>query len=124
MALDPYPYNGGTTTMDALFMGLPVVNLEGRWATARAGVTLLKNVGHPEWIGKTVDEYVQIAKDLVADLPTLNQRRQQLRQVMINSPLMNGKNFALDMETAYRRAWARYCAGDNSPGRPDGWNGY
>jgi predicted O-linked N-acetylglucosamine transferase (SPINDLY family) len=124
VALDPYPYNGGTTTMDALFMGLPVVNLEGRWATARAGVTLLKNVGHPEWIGKSVDEYVQIAKDLVADLPALNQRRQQLRQVMINSPLMNGKNFALDMEAAYRRAWARYCAGDESPGRPEEWMGY
>jgi predicted O-linked N-acetylglucosamine transferase (SPINDLY family) len=124
IAVDPFPYNGGTTTMDALFMGLPVVNLEGRWATARAGVTLLKNVGHPEWICQSREQYVQCAKDLAGDLPRLNQVRQQLRQVMLNSPLMDGKGFARDMEAAFIRAWQRYCAGDESPGRPDGWMGY
>jgi predicted O-linked N-acetylglucosamine transferase (SPINDLY family) len=111
VALDPWPYNGGTTTMDSLLMGVPVVNLEGKWATARAGVTLMKNVGHPEWIGKSIDEYVQIAKDLVSDVPRLAQLRQELRPRMINSPLMNGKGFAADMEEAYLRAWKRYCDG-------------
>jgi len=109
IALDPWPYNGGTTTMDALLMGVPVVNLEGKWATARAGITLMKNVGHPEWIAKDTDQYIQIAKDLVSDLPKLNQIRKALRPRMISSPLMDGKGFALDMEAAYKRAWERYC---------------
>jgi predicted O-linked N-acetylglucosamine transferase (SPINDLY family) len=109
VVLDPYPYNGGTTTMDALLMGVPVVTLEGKWATARAGVTLMKNVGHPEWIAQTADQYIQIAKDLVSDLPRLNQLRQSLRGRMISSPLMDGNGFARDMEAAYRRAWERYC---------------
>jgi predicted O-linked N-acetylglucosamine transferase (SPINDLY family) len=109
VALDPWPYNGGTTTMDALLMGVPVVNLEGRWATARAGITLMKNVGHPEWIAQNTEQYIQIAMDLVSDLPRLNAIRQSLRQRMINSPLMDGKGFAQDMEAAYRRAWERYC---------------
>jgi predicted O-linked N-acetylglucosamine transferase (SPINDLY family) len=109
VALDPFPYAGGTTTMDALYMGVPVVTLEGRWATARAGVTLLKTIGHPEWIAQTPDQYVQILKDLVGDLPKLAQIRQSLRQRMVESPLMNGKNFAADIEDAYTRAWQRYC---------------
>jgi protein O-GlcNAc transferase len=112
VALDPWPYNGGTTTMDALLMGVPVVNLKGHWATARAGITLMKNVGHPEWIAETTDQYIQIARDLVSDLPRLNQIRQSLRQRMINSPLMDGKGFAQDMEAGYRRAWERYCRGE------------
>ena len=110
VALDPFPYAGGTTTMDALYMGVPVVTLEGRWATARAGITLMKNVGHPDWIARNADEYVQIATNLVSDLNSLAQLRQSLRQTMIQSPLMNGKHFALDMEDAYQRAWQRYCA--------------
>ncbi len=110
VALDPFPYAGGTTTMDALYMGVPVVSLEGRWATARAGVTLMKNVGHPDWVAKNADEYVQIATNLVSDLPKLAEIRRSLRGTMIASPLMNGKGFALDMEAAYRRAWERYCA--------------
>ncbi len=110
VALDPFPYAGGTTTMDALYMGVPVVTLEGGWATARAGITLMKNIGKPEWIAKNADEYVAIATGLVNNLPLLSQLRQQLRPMMVNSPLMNGKNFALDMESAYRRAWERYCS--------------
>jgi protein O-GlcNAc transferase len=117
IALDPWPYNGGTTTMDALLMGVPVVNLEGKWATARAGITLMKNVGHPEWIAKDTDQYIQIAKDLVSDLPKLNQIRQSLRPRMINSPLMDGKGFARDMEAGYQRAWERYCR----EGSRQGW---
>jgi len=109
VTLDPFPYAGGTTTMDALYMGVPVVTLEGHWATARAGITLMKNVGHPDWIAQNADEYVQIAKNLVNDPPKLAEVRGRLRQTMVNSPLMNGKNFAMDMEDAYRRAWERYC---------------
>jgi predicted O-linked N-acetylglucosamine transferase (SPINDLY family) len=109
IALDPFPYAGGTTTMDALYMGVPVVTLAGGWATARAGITLMKNVGRPDWIANNTDEYVQIAKALTSDLPRLAEIRQSLRGTMIASPLMNGKNFALDMEDAYQRAWKRYC---------------
>jgi predicted O-linked N-acetylglucosamine transferase (SPINDLY family) len=70
----------------------------------------MKNVGHPDWVAKNADEYVQIATNLVSDLPKLAEIRRSLRATMIASPLMNGKGFALDMEAAYRRAWERYCA--------------
>ena len=109
VALDPFPYNGGTTTMDALYMGVPLVTLAGGWATARAGVTLLKTVGKPEWIAETTEQYIQIVTDLVSDLPKLAQTRQNLRNQMATSPLMDGKHFAADLEATFQRAWQRWC---------------
>ena len=110
VALDPFPYAGGTTTMDALYMGVPVVTLEGRWATARAGVTLLNAAGLPQWVARTPQEYVAIAAALAADLPTLAERRRTLRDHLRASPLMDGPRFAADVAAALRRAWRHWCA--------------
>jgi predicted O-linked N-acetylglucosamine transferase (SPINDLY family) len=110
IALDPFPYAGGTTTMDALFMGVPIVTLAGRWATARAGVTLLTNAGLPQWIAHSTQQYIALATGLASDLPKLAEWRRTLRPHMRQSVLMDGPNFAADMERAFRRAWRHWCA--------------
>jgi predicted O-linked N-acetylglucosamine transferase (SPINDLY family) len=109
VALDPFPYGGGTTTCDALWMGVPVVTLRGRTAVGRAGASLLSNVGLPELIGGTVDQYVRIARDLAADRPRLAELRRTLRQRMAGSPLMDAAGFARDVESALRQMWRRWC---------------
>jgi protein O-GlcNAc transferase len=110
VALDPFPYAGGTTTMDALYMGVPVVTRAGRWATARAGVTLLNAAGLPQWIARTPDEYIQLAAGLASDLTVLAEWRQKLRPHLKRSALMDGPRFAADVERAFRRAWRHWCA--------------
>ena len=71
IALDPFPYNGGTTTLDALYMGLPVVTLAGSSGMSRAGVSILTNAGLPELIAATPDDYVRLAVALAKDVPQL-----------------------------------------------------
>jgi predicted O-linked N-acetylglucosamine transferase (SPINDLY family) len=110
IALDPVPYNGGTTTCDALWMGVPVVTMAGQRAVSRAGVSLLTNVGMPELIAQSPQEYVSIARELARDLPRLAQLRATLRSRMQDSPLMDAPRFARDIETAYRTMWRTFCA--------------
>ena len=102
IALDPFPYGGGTTTCDALWMGVPVVTLAGRTAVGRAGVSLLSNVGLPELIARTPQQCISIATALAADTAKLGQIRAGLREQMRASPLMDARRFATDMEAAYR----------------------
>jgi len=107
IALDPFPYPGGTTTCDALWMGVPVVSLAGQTAVGRAGVSLLSNVRLPELVAATLEQYVRIAVELAGDLPRLAALRLTLRQKMLSSPLMDAPGFARDMEVAYREMWRR-----------------
>lgn len=100
IALDVFPFNGGMTTCDALWMGVPVVNLIGQRGVARAGWSILNNIGMPELAGNSAEEYVKIACDLAGDLSRLQQIRKELRARMIASPLMDLTRFTRDMETA------------------------
>jgi predicted O-linked N-acetylglucosamine transferase (SPINDLY family) len=109
VGLDPFPCNGGTTTCDALWMGVPVVSLAGRTAVGRGGVSILANVGLPELIAQTPDEYVQIAAELAGDLPRLGELRRTLRGRMQGSPLMDAPRFARNIEAAYRQMWRSWC---------------
>ena len=109
LALDPFPYNGGTTTMDALWMGVPVVTLAGRTAVGRGGVSVLSNIGLPELIAQTPEQYVAIAVELAKDLARLSELRAGLRQRMQVSPLTDGKQYAADVEAALRRMWQTWC---------------
>jgi protein O-GlcNAc transferase len=93
IALDPFPYNGGTTTCDALWMGVPVVTLAGELAVGRAGVSLLSNVGLPELIATSPDEYLRIAADLAGDVPKLSHLRAGLREQMVRSPLCDAAKY-------------------------------
>src|ERR1019366_491103 len=105
IALDTTPFAGGTTTCDALWMGVPVVTLSGRTAVGRSGVSLLSNVGLPEMIAQSSERYVEIAAALAKDLPRLSELRSGLREKMRSSPLMDIRRFAVDIEAVYRRVW-------------------
>ena len=109
IALDPFPYNGGTTTCDALWMGLPVITLAGKLAFGRHGVSILSNLGHPEWIANGGDEYVSIASRLAGNTTGLSEHRRSLREAMRSSPLMDAGAFARDMESAFRAMWRNHC---------------
>ena len=116
-ALDTFPYGGGTTTCDALWMGVPVVSLAGPAAVGRGGVSLLSNVGLPELVAEDCEQYVQIAAELARDLPRLSALRATLRERMQASPLMNAPRFARGVEAAYRTMWQRWC--DEQPRHPE-----
>jgi len=105
ISLDPFPYGGGITTCDSLWMGVPVVTLAGKMPVGRAGVTLLSQVGLTELIAQTSEEYVRIAVELARDLPRLRQLRSTLRRRMEESPLMDAPKFTRDIESAYRQMW-------------------
>jgi protein O-GlcNAc transferase len=110
ICLDPLPYNGITTTCDALWMGVPVVTLAGKTAAGRAGTSILSTVGLPELIAKSEDAFVNIAVKLAHDPARLAELHATLRQKMVQSPLMDAAGFTRKMEAAYRDAWQRWCA--------------
>jgi predicted O-linked N-acetylglucosamine transferase (SPINDLY family) len=110
IALDTFPYNGHTTSLDALWMGVPVVTLAHRRPVGRVGVSLLGNLGVPELVAQTPEQYVQIAADLAHDVPRLTHLRSTLRQRMEQSPLMDAPKFARSIEAAYRQMWQTWCA--------------
>ena len=109
IGLDTFPFAGGTTTCDALWMGVPVISLAGKTGVGRGGVSILSNIGVPELIADSHEKYVRLARELAADLPRLCDLRSTLRQRMQQSPLMDGRRFASNVEAAYRRMWRTWC---------------
>ncbi len=105
IALDPFPYGGGITTCDALWMGAPVVTLSGRTAVGRGGRSILSNIGLPELIAESPEQYAEIAVSLAGDLPRLSALRSSLRDRIESSPLRDAKGCARDIEAAYRQMW-------------------
>ena len=98
ICLDPFPCNGGTTTFDLLWMGLPLVSLEGDSFVSRMGTTLLSNLGRPEWIADSIGQYVEIAVVLSQDVSELASMRMKQRALMEQSPLMNEEQFGEEFE--------------------------
>jgi predicted O-linked N-acetylglucosamine transferase (SPINDLY family) len=124
IALDPFPFNGGTTTLDSLYMGVPVITLAGRVATARAGATLLTNVGLTELITHSPDEYHRAAVQLAADPPRLAALRRTLRAGLKASPIADSARFTTDLEALYRLAWRNWCSAPTAaplPPPPPSW---
>ncbi len=109
IALDTFPYNGATTTCEALWMGVPVVTLAGRQHAGRVGVSLLNNAGFPEWIAQSPEQYISLAVRLAADLQGLATTRASLRQRLADSRLCDGTLFARRIEAAYREMWRKWC---------------
>ena len=107
IGLDPFPYNGTTTTCEALWMGVPVVTLTGTSHRARVGTSLLTHLGRQEWIAETIDEYVLIARKLASDCGILRGIRQKLRTEMQASPLTDAETFTVQLEKAYRDIWGK-----------------
>jgi predicted O-linked N-acetylglucosamine transferase (SPINDLY family) len=110
IALDTIPYNGGTTTMDTLWMGVPVVALCGDRGIARGSYSILQSLGAQDLIARDADEYVEINRRLAGSPEWRNHQRATLRYRMRTSPLMNAPQFTADLESAYRTVWSEWCA--------------
>ena len=112
LVLDAYPYNGHTTTMDTLWMGVPVVSLTGQPVVSRGGLSLLNNLGLSELVAHSEDEYVEIATRLAGDLDRLAELRENLRPRMEASVVMDGVHFTRRIEDGYRAMWREWCSGN------------
>ena len=105
IALDTMPFAGGTTSFDALWMGLPLVTLAGERSSSRGGASILTSLGRPEWIARSPQEYIAIAQRLAADPQGLAAIRSGLRAELQASPLMDNAGFTRELEDLYRQAW-------------------
>ncbi len=110
IALDTYPYNGGTTTCEALWMGVPVITLAGATHASRMGASLLHAAGMPEAIARDTASFVQKAAQLAQDRPRLTRLRAGIRAQLLGSALMDEARFVHGLEAAYREMWQRSCA--------------
>jgi protein O-GlcNAc transferase len=103
LCLDTLPYNGHTTSLDAYWMGVPVITRVGRTVVGRAGWSQLNNLNLPELAAFDDAQFVQKAVELAGNLETLSKLRAGLRERMLASPLMDGAAFAAAIESVYRR---------------------
>jgi protein O-GlcNAc transferase len=101
VALDPFPYNGTTTTCEALWMGVPVISLAGRVHAGRVGLSLLTHTGLADWTAATPDDYVRLAVNAAHDLPRLADLRRKLRDRLRVSPLCDAPRFTRSLEDAF-----------------------
>jgi predicted O-linked N-acetylglucosamine transferase (SPINDLY family) len=109
IALDTYPCNGGATTCETLWLGVPVVSLAGDVFQSRAGLSLLSVIGLPELVAHSESDYLGIARELASDREQLSQLRLGLRQRMRSSPLLDEERFTRALEALYRGAWRQWC---------------
>ncbi len=109
IALDTFPYSGGLTTCEALWMGVPVVTCLGDTFASRHALTHLSNVGLTETVAKDLNEYVELATLLSADLPRIAGIRSRLRSQMTDSPICNGDRFAGNLMKLLRGVWREWC---------------
>ena len=109
IALDPYPYNGSVTTLESLWMGVPVLSLVGRTYVSRVGETLLSRLGLEDWLAHDAEEYVAKALSYAGDAEGLAALRRTLRQRMMRSTLCDAPRFARELESAYREMWRSWC---------------
>jgi predicted O-linked N-acetylglucosamine transferase (SPINDLY family) len=109
VALDTFPYHGTTTTCEALWMGVPVVSLAGDRHMSRVGVSLLQAAGHPEWVARTTDHYVEIAVQLAQDAQGRATLRTELRDDLRRGPLLDHAGQAARFSAALRECWAAWC---------------
>ena len=109
IALDTFPYNGATTTCEALWMGIPVVSLVGEKHVSRMGLSILTAVGLTQCLAFTEQEFIQRCVYLTQNLEELSTLRQNLRGQMQNSPLMQAATFTQQLENIYRQCWQTWC---------------
>lgn len=109
IALDPFPYPGGTTSVEALYMGVPVLTLRGDRFLTNIGESILQSVGLPDWIASNLDEYVEIAQKKASQLESLKALRADLRSCLLASPICDHRRFARNLEAGLRKMWHGWC---------------
>jgi predicted O-linked N-acetylglucosamine transferase (SPINDLY family)/predicted SAM-dependent methyltransferase len=118
VALDVFPYNGATTTCEALWMGVPVVSLAGATHVARVGASILTHAGLPELVAESPEQYVEIALSLARDRERLAALRAGLRERLRASALLDARGFARQLEDAYRSMWEQWQRGADTQAAP------
>ncbi len=117
IVLDPFPYTGGLTTCEALWMGVPTVTLAGEIFAARHATSHMSNVGLPDWVTTDLAAYEDLAVMRAADIEALARLRSGLRNQMRASPLCDGPRFGQSLGLGLREAWVAWCnaraPGDN-----------
>lgn len=113
IALDPWPYSGGLTTCEALYMGVPVITLPGPTFAGRHSTTHLMNAGLEYWVTESWEEYNQRVTELARQPEKLKKYRNELRKQLLNSPVCNGKRFGAHLATAFREIWKQRAQGDS-----------
>lgn len=109
IALDPFPFPGGTTSVEGIWMGVPMITLNGDRIISRQGESILRNINLPDWIAEDEDDYVELAVRKAEDLAGLAKLRSQLRQRLEFSPLCDAKLFAQHLEEAFKQMWSKLC---------------
>jgi protein O-GlcNAc transferase len=115
IALDPAPYNGTTTTCEAIWMGVPVVTIAGDRHRSRVGASLLVTIGLPDLVAPDDDAFVSLAAGLATDAPRLAALRANLRSRMARSPLCDGPAYAQQFERSVRGMWKEWCGRATAP---------
>lgn len=110
IGLDPFPYNGTTTTCEAFWMGVPVLSLIGRTHAGRVGLSLLTAIGLPQFAVPDEDAFLRTAAELAANPDHIRDTRAAMRERVAASPLCNGPAFVQQLEAAYRGMWREACA--------------
>jgi predicted O-linked N-acetylglucosamine transferase (SPINDLY family) len=110
IALDPFPFPGGTTTVEALWMGVPVLSRRGARFISHAGESLLQTAGLGAWVAQDDDDYIQLAQAYAADLAALAATRAGLREQLVSSPLCDAARFAAHLGAAFNGMWQTYLA--------------
>ncbi len=109
IGLDPFPFNGTTTTLEALWMGVPVVALQGDRHAARVSASILGNLGLSELVADSTDAYSRCAQELAADERRIEELRSTMRERIVRSPLCDRSGTVAALELAYRRMWEYWC---------------
>lgn len=109
IALDSFPYNGGSTSLDTMWMGVPIVTLTGRLPVQRCGAEVLTLVGSPDLVAETPEQYVEAAVFLSQAVPRIPGLRQNVRRALQNSSIMDEPGLARRVEAAFRDMWRTWC---------------
>lgn len=109
IALDPFPFGGGATSCEALWMGVPIITLPGWQPVSRQTETLLRAIGRAEWVARDADDYIDIAVHLASEPLRLAKYRADQRQVMARSALCDRRLFGHEIEKTLRAMWERFC---------------
>ena len=107
--LDTAPYNGGLTTCDALYMGVPVITLKGKTHGSRYGATILAAAGLQQLVADSMEAYIAKAAGLAEDAAMLGELHRELPDRVRCSRLMDAKEYMQELEQEYRRIWRLYC---------------